>query len=107
MVAIDDGVINTTSWASVGLTATTSKALATFAAAYRIDATPFSNDGPLNGLPLAGAVNDGYHAGGLPYSTSVIRQLPSGVTYVVMVNITGQPQVLQQQMDAAITAAGL
>ncbi len=103
----DDGYINTANWASVGLSASTSKALATFAANYRIDATTRRDDGPMNGLPLGGATNDGYHAGQLMFSTSVIRQLPSGVTYVALINARSPPSTLQVQMDEAITAAGL
>ncbi len=99
-VAYDDGVANSVSWASVGTTATTAKAMALFAGRYLILPSEMS------GIPSGGMTNNSGHWGSLAFSLSVVRQLPTGVSYAVMANAeTGSHQQLSDSMDAAIAGS--
>lgn len=107
MVLVDDGAVNALNWVSVGSSISTSKAMAIFAGRYLIDAVvPSGVDGAKNGLPLGIYTNDGYHNGSWPFSMSILRQLPSGISYAVMANNGNTAFTLVQgQMDAVIAAA--
>ena len=71
-----DGAVRAENWAASGSTIATAKAMTLFAAHYRIP----------DGVPLAGAKNDGGFIGADPGVATVLRQLPSGVSYTVMMN---------------------
>ncbi len=98
-VPYDDGVADSANWVSVGTAATTARAMALFAGRFLI------TRGDDVGTPLAGRTNNGGHAGSLAFSLSVVRQLPSGVSYAVMTNAeAGRHQVLYDAMDGAVAA---
>ena len=77
-----------------------------FAAHYRIP----------DGVPLGGAKNDGGFSGADPGVATVLRQLPSGVSYTVMMNkldennpsgdASYQLQILRR-IEAALKETGL
>lgn len=101
-----DGAVRAENWASAGATIATAKAMTLFAAHYRIP----------DGLPLAGAKHNGGFSGADPGVATVLRQLPSGVSYTVMMNkldedhpsgeASYQLQVLRR-IESAIKDAGL
>ncbi|CUI03824.1 serine hydrolase domain-containing protein [Massilia antarctica] len=71
-----DGAVRIENWVAAGATVTTAKAMTLFAAHYRIP----------DGVPLAGATNNAGFSGADPGVATVLRQLPSGVSYAVMMN---------------------
>lgn len=101
-----DGAIRTENWVAAGATLATARAMTLFAASYRIP----------DGTPLDGAKNNGGFSGADPGVATVLRQLPSGVSYTVMMNkldennpsgeASYQLQVLRK-IEAALTSAGL
>jgi hypothetical protein len=97
-LAMDEAVV-LENWVGAGGMISTARALAAFAAAYRVP----------DGVPLAGATNIGMKDGSLPGVATIVRQLKSGVSYAVMINaeVPGpQYQALVSEMDAAIASAG-
>jgi CubicO group peptidase (beta-lactamase class C family) len=108
---VTDGCINSPTWVSVATAVTTSKALATFAA-NRLISTDQDVDQVGEGVPLNGIHSDGYHSGNLPGVSSIIRQLPSGTSYAVLINKRDEAspglfaQSMMNSIDAAISAAG-
>jgi len=112
-VIVTNGAINAPNWVAASTAITTSKAMATFAGSYLIQ-TNNGVDMDQDGQPLNGKTNNGYHYGNYPGTTSIVRQLPSGVSYAVLMNksneAAGQPgyqQALMGSLDSAIAAAGL
>jgi CubicO group peptidase (beta-lactamase class C family) len=101
-----DGAVRAENWAAAGATIATAKAMTLFAAHYRIP----------DGVPLAGARNNGGFSGADPGVATLLRQLPSGISYTVMMNkldennpsgaASYQLQILQR-IEAAIKDAGL
>lgn len=101
-----DGAVRAENWAASGLAISTAKAMTLFAAHYRIP----------DGVPLAGAKNNGGFSGADPGVATVLRQLPSGVSYTVMMNkldennpsgdASYQLQILRR-IEAALTETGL
>ncbi|HEX8615363.1 MAG TPA: serine hydrolase domain-containing protein [Telluria sp.] len=101
-----DGAIRADNWVAAGQVISTAKAMAMFAAHYRIP----------DGVPLAGAKNNGGFSGADPGVATVLRQLPSGVSYAVMMNkldennpsgdASYQLQALRR-IEAVLTDAGL
>ena len=71
-----DGAIRAENWTAAGAAISTAKAMTLFAAHYRIP----------DGVPLAGAKNNGGFSGADPGVATVLRQLPSGISYTVMMN---------------------
>lgn len=111
MVLAIDGALNAINWVSAAAVVSTSRAMATFAGNYMIQTSKGGNggaDGPQNGIPLAGKFNDGYHNGSAPGTASIVRQLPSGVSYAVLMNkrddVNGDAyqDSVKTQLDAAI-----
>ncbi len=105
MVLATDGAIRAENWFAAGTVISTANAMAKFAAHYRIP----------DGVPLDGKTNNGGFFGADPGSATVMRQLPSGVSYAVLMNkldesTTGGETAYQtrilEQIDAAISAAG-
>ena len=76
MVSAIDGAQRTENWVGAGSIISTANVLALFAANYRLP----------EGTPLAGAFNNGGHAGADPGVSTVVRQLPSGLSYAFMLN---------------------
>ncbi|MDK2126406.1 serine hydrolase domain-containing protein [Parachitinimonas caeni] len=105
VVSALDGAVRAENWVAVGATITTASAMAKFAGRYRIP----------DGKPLEGSNNGGF-SGADPGVATVLRQLPSGISYAVMMNkldedhpegeASLQMKVIRQ-VDAAILAAGL
>ena len=101
-----DGAVRAENWAAAGSTISTAKAMTLFAAHYRIP----------DGVPLAGAKNNGGFSGADPGVATVLRQLPSGVSYTVMMNkldennpsgdASYQLQILRR-IEAALKETGL
>ena len=101
-----DGAVRAENWAASGSTISTAKAMTLFAAHYRIP----------DGVPLAGAKNNGGFSGADPGVATVLRQLPSGVSYTVMMNkldennpsgdASYQLQILRR-IEAALKETGL
>ncbi|PRC92140.1 serine hydrolase domain-containing protein [Solimicrobium silvestre] len=112
-VICTNGAINTLNWVSATTSITTSKAMATFAGSYLIQTNADGTDEAQDGIPLAGKTNDGFHFGNYPGTSAIIRQLPSGVSYAVLMNKSnetgsvGYQGSLMTSIDAAIAAAGL
>ncbi|MDM5179503.1 serine hydrolase [Massilia sp. DJPM01] len=71
-----DGAVRAENWAPAGQIISTAKAMTLFAAHYRIP----------DGVPLAGAKNNSGFSGADPGVATVLRQLPSGISYAVMMN---------------------
>lgn len=101
-----DGAMRAENWVAAGATIATAKAMALFAAHYRIP----------DGVPLAGATNNGGFSGADPGVATVLRQLPSGISYAVMMNkldesnpsgdASYQLQILKR-IEAALKEVGL
>lgn len=100
-----DGAIRAENWTAAGSAITTAKAMTLFAAHYRIP----------DGVALAGSKNNGGFIGANPGVATVLRQLPSGVSYTVMMNklddnnpsgdASYQMQILKR-IETALTDAG-
>ena len=71
-----DGAVRSETWVAAGSWITTSRAMATFAGRYRLP----------DGEPLRGKTHDGAHDGEDPGASSIVRQLPNGVSYAVIMN---------------------
>lgn len=103
----NDGFINTDNWTSVGLSVTTSKAMALFASAYAILGT---SD---NGAPLNDRTNDGAWNGEWCGTQSIVRQRTSGVSYAVLMNKSSPgysdayATQLQSQIDQVLGLFGM
>lgn len=86
-------------WESVGYSISTAKTMASFGAFYKIP----------GGEPLIkGTTNNGAHWGALDGSATFLRQLPSGVSYAVFMNIgidVGTYSGYQNQLDTAAELA--
>jgi CubicO group peptidase (beta-lactamase class C family) len=101
-----DGAIRAENWVAAGAAISTAKAMTLFAAHYRIP----------DGVPLAGAKNNGGFSGADPGVATLLRQLPSGISYAVMMNkldennpsgdASYQLQMLQR-IEAALKDTGL
>lgn len=111
------GCLNPVNWVGASTALTTSKAMAQFASVYLIDNTNNLNsetnpslDGPKNGQLLNGATNSGEHNGSLPGVANVLRQLPSGTSYSLMLNRDSPDgswqDALYPQIDNLLRAAG-
>jgi CubicO group peptidase (beta-lactamase class C family) len=106
MVSALDGAVRAENWAAAGAMISTAKAMTLFAAHYRIP----------DGVPLAGAKHNGGFSGADPGVATVLRQLPSGISYTVMMNklddinpsgdASYQLQILRR-IEAALKDAGL
>lgn len=106
MVTGNDGAVRADNWMAAGTSISTARAMALFAGRYGIP----------SGLPLAGATNNGGHTGAIPGAATLVRQLPSGASYAVMMNKLDETDVPEEQsyqmqvlrqVDAAIQASGL
>ncbi len=106
-VALDDGYGNSANYAAAGLSVTSAHALARFATSFRIDASAGGVDGPLTGLPIGSATFDSVRSGDVGYASSMVRQMPSGVSYAVLTNAPSAAGSIQRQVDEVIRAAGL
>lgn len=117
VLGTNKGCLNPVNWVGASTTLVTSKAMAQFASVYLIDNSSNLNssispslDGPNNGRLLNGSTNNGEHDGGLPGVANVLRQLPSGSSYSLMLNRDSQDGVWQRsiypQIDAILSAAG-
>jgi CubicO group peptidase (beta-lactamase class C family) len=111
------GCLNPLNWVGASTTLTTSKVMAQFASVYLIDNTNNLNsstnpslDGPNNGRMLNGSTNAGEHNGGLPGVANVLRQLPSGTSYSLMLNRDSPngtwQDTLYPQIDTILNIAG-
>lgn len=106
VVAGNDGAVRAENWMAAGLVITTARTMALFGGRYRLP----------SGEALAGAANNGGHTGAIPGAATLVRQLPSGASYAVMMNKLDesdgpeersyQMQVLRE-MDAALKVSGL
>ena len=74
-------------WLSAGGTIATAKAMALFAQHYRLPMDYADGYGVI-GEPLLSQTYGGGHDGDLPGTTTLLRQLPSGVSYAVFINIS-------------------
>jgi CubicO group peptidase (beta-lactamase class C family) len=86
-------------WESVGYSISTAKTMATFGAFYKI---------PSGEALTKGTTNNGAHWGALDGSATFLRQLPSGVSYAVLLNIGIDLKDYgdyQTQLDAAAELA--
>ncbi len=82
-------------WLAVGSSISTAKAMALFASAYKL---------PHGEMLGRSSTNDGNHLGGLDGSATIIRQLPSGVSYSILLNIAiggDDYRSLQTHLDEA------
>ena len=106
-VQLNDGVINTDNWVSVGFSVTTSKAMALFASTYTIDAAA-DNGAPLTG-PASGAFWHGEYCG----TQTIVGQRSSGVGYAVLMNksspgyTSAYASDLQSQIDYTLALLGM
>jgi CubicO group peptidase (beta-lactamase class C family) len=111
------GCLNPVNWVGASTTLTTSKTLALFASVYLIDNANNLNsylnpslDGPKNGTLLSGSTNSGEHNGDLPGVTNILRQLPSGTSYTLMLNRDNQNGIwennLYSQIDNILHGSG-
>ncbi|MDQ1834762.1 serine hydrolase domain-containing protein [Massilia scottii] len=101
-----DGAVRADNWAPAGQIIATAKAMTLFAAHYRMP----------DGVPLNGATNNYGFSGADPGVATVLRQLPSGISYTVMMNkldennssgdASYQLQALHR-IEAALKDAGL
>ncbi|NHZ92831.1 serine hydrolase [Massilia sp. CCM 8733] len=101
-----DGAIRAENWAAAGQVIATAKAMTIFAAHYSVP----------GGAPLAGTRKSGGFSGADPGVATLLRQLPSGISYTVMMNkldenhssgdASYQGQALLR-IEAALTEAGL
>lgn len=115
-VSARNGMMNTANFLAAATTTMTSKAMATFAGNFKIDTDSNGTDGVNNGLPLNGTTNNGFHDGDLPGTAAMLRQLPSGVSYAVLMNKNDKfegsgtrkdyPSEVKAGIDAAITSGG-
>lgn len=115
-VSARNGMMNAANFLAAATTAMTSKAMATFAGSFKIDTDSNGTDGVNNGLPLNGTTNNGFHGGDLPGTAAMLRQLPSGVSYAVLMNKNDKfegsgtrkdyPSEVKAGIDAAITSGG-
>lgn len=76
IVPARDGAVRAENWAAAGSTLSTAKAMTIFAAHYRMP----------DGVPLAGEKYNGEFSGADPGVATLLRQLPSGISYTVMMN---------------------
>lgn len=106
MVSAIDGAQRTENWVGAGSIISTANVLALFAANYRLP----------DGIPLAGAFNNGGHAGADPGVSTVVRQLPSGLSYAFMLNKLDENHIdgdasyqmrLLKKIEDAIQTTGL
>ena len=74
-------------WLSAGGTIATAKAMALFAQHYRLPMDYADGYGVI-GEPLLSQTYGGGHGGDLPGTTTLLRQLPSGVSYAIFINIS-------------------
>ena len=82
-------------WLAVGSSISTARAMTLFASAYKL---------PHGEVLDKNATNDGKHFGGVDGSATIVRQLPSGVSYSIFLNIeiSGDDYgSLQRQLDEA------
>jgi len=97
-LAMDEGA-ESLNWTAAAGIITTAPAMARFAAAYSLP----------DGAALAGGHHDGVKNGDVPGTTSVVRQLPSGVSYALYMNATAgfddEQGPFLKQIDAAIAAS--
>lgn len=97
-LAMDEGA-ETLNWTAAAGIITTAPAMARFAATYSLP----------DGAALAGGHHDGVKNGDVPGATSVVRQLPSGVSYALYMNATAgfndEQGPFLKQIDAAIAAS--
>lgn len=86
---------NAKNWLAVGSSISTAKAMALFASVYKLP----------HGETLGeNATNDGSHAGGLDGTATFVRQLPSGVSYSIFLNVaisSGDYASLEARLDEA------
>jgi len=86
--------------------------MATFAGSYLIKTDSNGTDQAGDGVPLAGTTNNGFHFGNYPGTSALIRQLPSGTSYAVLMNKNEENNTapyeaaVMASIDAAIAAAG-
>lgn len=116
IVSARNGMLNAANFLATATTAMTSKAMATFAGSFKIDTDSNGTDGVNNGLPMNGTTNNGFHIGDLPGTAAMLRQLPSGVSYAVLMNKNDKfegsgtrkdyPSEVKAGIDAAITSGG-
>jgi len=79
---------NVDNFIGVGMAITTAKTMALFAQAYALpDVSDSLSAYGISGEPLGqGKTHDGIHDGQLPGSATIVRQLPSGVSYAIFLN---------------------
>lgn len=117
VLGTEKGCLNPLNWVGASTALTTSKVMAQFASVYLIDNTNNldkltnpSLDGPNNGRMLNGSTNSGEHHGSLPGVANVLRQLPSGTSYSLMLNRDSPTGIWQDtlypQIDNILSAAG-
>lgn len=117
LVSARDGVLVAANHQAAATTMMTSRAMASFAGAYRIGTDADGIDGVDNGKPLAtGETHTAYHRGDLPGTAAVLRQRVSGVSYAVLMNRNDRyegdgtrvdyPADVMEGLDAVLSAAG-
>ena len=82
-------------WLAVGSSISTARAMTLFASAYKL---------PHGEVLDKNATNDGNHFGGMDGSATIVRQLASGVSYSIFLNIAisgDEYRSLQRQLDEA------
>jgi len=108
MVPARDGALNADNFFAAATVITTARAMARFAGYYRIDTDSRGIDGLDNGTPLAGRRQRGSHSGALPGTATMVTQLPSGVSFAVLLNKNDQFEGVGQRKDyASEVAAGI
>ncbi len=108
MVPARNGALNAENFFAAATVITTSRTMARFAGHYRIDTDSRGIDGPENGTPLSGIRKYGSHNGALPGTATVVTQLPSGVSFAVLLNKNDQFEGEGQRKDYATeVAAGI
>jgi CubicO group peptidase (beta-lactamase class C family) len=111
-VLVTNGAINAPNWVSATTAVTTTKTMATIAGNFFIKTDSNGTDQAGDGTPLAGATNDGFHFGNYPGTSALIRQLPSGTSYAVLMNKNNDGGAVPYEsavmisIDAAISASG-
>lgn len=80
----NEELVDANNWLSVGLSITTARAMALFAQHYLLPGNAIASS---SGLALEGWPNtSGLHRGGFYGISTIIRQLPSGISYAVFIN---------------------
>lgn len=87
-------------WLAAGGTIATARAMALVAQTYRLP-LDFEAGYDVIGQPLLSATYNAGHDGDLPGSSTLVRQMPSGVSYAVFLNISYDMEPARAELDRA------